>query len=766
MGSLLKFKTSAFLTLLVVLVLSAGKLTADTPDPVEEYWAFYEMNLDDEGNEAPGVFLQWFHDDDPEAVGFRFYLSDNNENFELNADITDFKRDSVWGGRGMAGMTFLPMTLNEGIYYCYMTAYNNDGESDRSPVMMFEVRNWNNDFYYLIINNYPVDNATINSNYTFTPDIEIVPELDDVRYSFELEEAPEDMVIDQTTGEINWTPRESGMVWFSFNVEAYDADNNYLTSQYFSFNIYVFTCETPATVNLTVNDSNGDPIEYGYAVMFKADSLDYGGEQGAWGEIENGSVTLRVDEGDYYLMIESAVDMGGMILRRAVFYENAQTIEDATIISVDCDETRNITMTLDADMDYDNYTVSGSVTLEDGTPVPYAFVEFQSNPYDRNSTYGEIMKSVTTDEDGNYSVILPDLFTYFAAAHHPGFKYQSVFWDQKSDPLEADSLVITGDLTGINFIFTEEIRDPDDDSTGNGEWFDIAGTVVNSDEEGLANAFVIAFLVDNMGNDDNEMYEAQAVVTNSNGEFNYDYLFPGSYVFFAFPASSDYAPGFYKENDYAVWTWDEATRVEIGRENVDDITIMLQNIEDIPGFGSVGGIVRSSGQGGTIGETLSGVSIYLLDKNGNVAKYNKSTGSGNYNLENIKEGGYSLVADKVGYKKFVQSIDLQNNKPLNENIVLQPEGATDVHDVPNPAEISVWPNPVSENINMTFKASDGISKVSLINSKGAEVFKTNVNTIGGQNSHTIDVANFASGVYFVKISNNLGISITPVVINH
>jgi hypothetical protein len=77
-------------------------------------------------------------------------------------------------------------------------------------------------------------------------------------------------------------------------------------------------------------------------------------------------------------------------------------------------------------------------------------------------------------------------------------------------------------------------------------------------------------------------------------------------------------------------------------------------------------------------------------------------------------------------------------------------------------KFSFYPNPVSQQSKLTLFNTMGEGSLELVNSLGATVFSQDLSTFG--NTITIDCADFARGMYFVKVSNDKGSSMQKLLI--
>ena len=68
-------------------------------------------------------------------------------------------------------------------------------------------------------------------------------------------------------------------------------------------------------------------------------------------------------------------------------------------------------------------------------------------------------------------------------------------------------------------------------------------------------------------------------------------------------------------------------------------------------------------------------------------------------------------------------------------------------------QITLYPNPAKNAVNIL--SEDGLQRVKIYNLLGQSVDAV---TLNGSNKHTIDISNYASGIYFVKIASEKGIA--------
>ncbi|HYG50260.1 MAG TPA: T9SS type A sorting domain-containing protein [Flavobacteriales bacterium] len=70
------------------------------------------------------------------------------------------------------------------------------------------------------------------------------------------------------------------------------------------------------------------------------------------------------------------------------------------------------------------------------------------------------------------------------------------------------------------------------------------------------------------------------------------------------------------------------------------------------------------------------------------------------------------------------------------------------------SNLAVYPNPANNNLNVTFnQVNTNATAISVVDLTGKVVYNTTVNANAGINNHTINVANFNNGVYFVSLNS-------------
>ena len=337
------------------------------------------------------------------------------------------------------------------------------------------------------------------------------------------------------------------------------------------------------------------------------------------------------------------------------------------------------------------------------------------------------------------------------------------YWDGKTDPAEADKFELTANLSNVNFNLNKlQVYD----NTVN-------GYVKNEDGEPLLNVLMIAYIIDST-EDVNNMYRGYLAMTDNKGFFEMKNLYPAKYVLLAVPAMNViYAPGFYKENDVATLTWEDATKVSVGETGTyGAYNVKLQLFKKVLGLGIVKGIVRAeTGRVKSSAEFqgkdgLQGVQVHIVDLQGNRVKSTETDKTGTYEFTGLAKGTYKVVIDKIGYKsdQFNVTID-DDNQLIDKAVTLAPSGATAVED--NTlllTGINVFPNPATDLFTVKFNGNGNTANLKLFDAQGNTVYTNTISTNIGENNYNINTVNLTSGTYFIRIEmNNSGIY-TPVII--
>ncbi len=574
--------------------------------------------------------------------------------------------------------------------------------------------------------------------------------------AFELLHNLDNVEFKEDEATIYWTPSQPGVYYFA--IKAYlTCDSTVVTYQKFAVTVKQHDDHpTCAVIQGTATYEDGSLVPNGVVIAWRLNNQNVPDRMNKVFKtyIHQGQFEFYLPEGIYIL------EFDGETFEHK-FYKNANTIAEATRIEVECNDSTkkyiNITMILTKKPEPVYYNVSGKVvSAEDNSPV-MAIVEFIPvellHYNEHREKYPNYHNFVTkTDENGDYTIKLPNIFTYKAHAIPVDKKdYMDQYYDQVNSPFEADIIELTSDIDNINFF----LKSPPNHQNG------FTGIVIDENRNPIKSR-VFAYLVNSLSMRPDVQHYVRMVETNEQGQFMFKNLIPGEYVLFSIPMLRTYVPGYYKQNDFATLKWREATRIA-----VDDI--MLQMIFEIKHRTRVGlrGLIRVDGRviedRGYVkvgnepqGENLVGISdayVYVLDENGNLSDYFVTDFDGRFSLTEVPEGTTTLYISKPGYAEAQVELigDYEKNFAFNyeipiSRIILKV-------DETNGLPFTITSN--GDGIHIELNANNGIINfVQVYDAMGRIMYESKGN---GSNAVALTTSNLNSGVYFVRVGSSLGI---------
>jgi hypothetical protein len=375
--------------------------------------------------------------------------------------------------------------------------------------------------------------------------------------------------------------------------------------------------------------------------------------------------------------------------------------------------------------------------------------------------------STNTDSTGNYSIRVPKGY-YIIRAWKQG--YHKLFYNNKSNIIEADIFSLKTDTTNINFA----LRPIPTVFTG-----EISGSVIDTAAKRGVFARVIAYREWWSVHDTIPLYRHYSVDSDTLGHFDITNLPPGQYRILALPLGQ-YVPSFYNSSGALTIRWRLATVVSINDNDVSGIDIFVRPvIRSSVGYTSINGSAMSSTPTNptglaktTTGYPISGGLVYAIDTAGIVAGYAITDATGSYTITGLAPSVYSMTMDCHDYMSMTAS-----NVSPSYNIMGADVSATqnflvisDVTSVANEQNISLplafslsqnYPNPFNPTTQIQFslQQSDKISLTiyNLLGQKVATIAEgvyqagSHIATWNGRNGQGIAVS---SGVYFYRLSGS------------
>ncbi len=469
-------------------------------------------------------------------------------------------------------------------------------------------------------------------------------------------------------------------------------------------------------------------------------------------ELNGTSITIKLPSGKYYLKAEVKGYKGQ-------YYEDAFELINAKTIGVGENEKVEVSMMLHSIPEPNYYVVTGQVTdAATGEPLPavvtFLPVKWVLGGKDNDEEFIDFKfdNRVKTDEKGNYSIKLPDTFTYYAnaVAMTNTDRYKMQWYEGADSYYEADIIYLDSDKDGIDFKLGA------DEATQGA----MSGSV--ADKEGnIVMSTVIALLKDK----NNTEYKA-VTRTDEEGNFYFSNLKYGEYVLLSLPVENSYIPGYYVTGDYTTLKWKNATLVGVG----DFAPTMMVDIIHAPsGKDRAKGIARIKGRllkglkglspdgnnGSDTDDAINGGLVYLTDDAGNVVNYFVTDLDGYFELEGIEPGTYTLGIDKFGFEAYSEVVEVDYSKDIEvetEIVLSQITTSVDYLDF-GTSKLSVSPMPVTNISRVSFDGKAGVSNIKLVDMTGNVVYQTNLNTIDGNNNFDLDAKNITTGTYILVIEN-------------
>lgn len=710
--------------------------------------------------------LGWV-DDNPHVDGFGLYIfygeSKDYHEFKLYKKI-DLKDENLSHQKNYFQYLMREFLVESKVVSFYITSFAGGHESKGSGIKVVNLKQDNQNHNKFMIVGKPTRTATIGEQYTFEFGIEANVDYTDLEVN--LVNSPAGGEIDVENMIVKWTPTEGGI--YTFNLVATASTQNGDLKAGFSWTVEVMHCKVPAIVIGEVADADGSLVPYGTAMLFWADGSNDGNgkfKRVYDTRIVEGKYEFKgVDAGEYYLQI-SAYSKEQKAYH-PVWYENATNFMDATPITIECDETYTFDFVVEPVKEPEFFKVSGKVvdaeTLE---PIKWSYVKFIGLD-NRNHNYN---LETVTNQFGEYSIKLPEA-EYIVFAHaiksNSGSisnQYLPQYYKLANSIQDATILAVTENISGIDFALSKV---PTYENS-------IKGKVVSIDDINLKNVVVSAYCTDPGNKNEKFRFYSKSGVTNENGNFEIENLMPGTYILYANTRDKVYMPGFFVEGKEVSASWKDATEIEVEAEGTfGPYTLTLPIFEKVHGSGRVKGTVRE--RTGSIksgddelqgGKGLNGANVYIFDMQNNPVKSISTDEFGNFEMNQIPNGKYTILLDKVGFHPLSYEANLTtNNNDYSIDVDMSPISTSSVSPIFK-IETTVFPNPVSDLLNIQFESDAGIANIRLAAYSGATYINESLQTNDGQNNISYSIKNIPQGIYFLTIDLNGSILVTPIVIS-
>lgn len=252
-----------------------------------------------------------------------------------------------------------------------------------------------------------------------------------------------------------------------------------------------------------------------------------------------------------------------------------------------------------------------------------------------------------------------------------------------------------------------------------------------------------------------------SVVVNGTNSYNTPYQFTGvSNGTYRVKAAMLNGPtsgsGWVPTYHYSSLMWNAATAfVYTGSTVYKTIIMKSGTVTSGPGF--VAGNVNMGANKGS-GTGVKGLTMILLDGNGNMVKNTVTDANGGYTFDQLVPGQYSVYPELLGFTTMPATITISNNKPVISGISFEISNtqktitpvATAVSNV-EANQFAVYPNPAKEKVTIQWTGTATDVDVVMTDITGKTVINTHVNT---GNITELNLSSFEKGLYFISVHMN------------
>lgn len=422
------------------------------------------------------------------------------------------------------------------------------------------------------------------------------------------------------------------------------------------------------------------------------------------------------------------------------FYDNVPTMQQANPVQAVSDTTAFLNIALTPIAPPVFYNLSGNVSDSLGNPLRAMVIVY---PVRNNSHIINNTNSSPTDSLGNYSIRVKAGDTVVVHCRPRNLDFFPEFYDNKRTFADADRIFVNDNISGINFVLEHK---PVFDNGISGIVMDTLGNGVISNVTAFPKLLVTPAVM--------PPHRVYNTFTDSLGNYIISNMIPGQYILLANPVMG-YKPTFFRYDGMPTMNRREADSVVVTASGVvQNINFVVRAINSY-GFADITGIVRDNS-----GNRINGAFILLYDNQQQIYSFAISDRNGNFKIEGVTPGTYTIAADKMGYTSNQSSnvtVDYLNNSSSSVTFTLFPEGVTSVGNNSGQAKefklYQNYPNPFNPSTSIKFSVPERTNvKLSVYNILGSEVANlVNETKNAGEYEVEFDGSKLPSGVYLYKI---------------
>ncbi|MES2733812.1 MAG: right-handed parallel beta-helix repeat-containing protein [Bacteroidota bacterium] len=299
--------------------------------------------------------------------------------------------------------------------------------------------------------------------------------------------------------------------------------------------------------------------------------------------------------------------------------------------------------------------------------------------------------------------------------------------------------------------------------------YSITGTITQPGGALVTDAKVVLLRIDSTNMTFN-VYKTKVLKQSDQlNTYLFDSLQPSVYMVFVKPTAPLYPQAL---NTYVgdVTTWSKATQINLNADLTHNVVIVQKPAKGT-GNASISGLVLegtagsggiSNGKNSALGDPLKNVPVILIDKaTGEIVAYGTTDATGEFNLEGLSPGSYSLVIDYPGASMDVTTSTFNITDPnaqveltavVNEKITIEVHTITSIEELET-SRIEMYPNPVTDKLFVQFTTNKAASmQFDIRDVNGKTVFTTAEYELNkGANRIGINLKNVSNGVYILAI---------------
>lgn len=364
----------------------------------------FDVKIEKQGNNYNAVLSWKKNTDGDEPDDFYVYMAEGD-----TEELDDFGNEgAVKSNQNKDDYSASIKKLEQGTYSFYVTAVINDEyESEPSEIISVQAGEENGE-YSLKITSTPGKKAETDAEWTYEIEVETdAPE--DCPVIFTLEEGPDDMTLDEETGEIAWTPSDKGN--YDVTVQAYlECDENTADEQ--SFKINVSKSSTKLTLKIKskpeIKAALGETYEYTLEVATNAAEdcpVIY--------ELSKGPEDMELDANSGSITWTPAEE-GNFDVEIRAYLECDEDVDDTQTFKIKVDDESGLFVKIISKPDNDvnvgeeySYELNYTTNAADDCPVLFELIDAPEGMelVESSSTFSEYTTSSLTwapTEEGNY----------------------------------------------------------------------------------------------------------------------------------------------------------------------------------------------------------------------------------------------------------------------------------------------------------------------------------------------------------------------------